>query len=135
MIIDSSALVSILRDEPRAVECLEAIYSAHRRRMSAAALLETAIVVDSTGGPVAGGKLDALLRDYEIGIEPVTEVQARITREAHRNFGNGRGNSAKLNFGDCFSYALAKDLNEPLLFVGDDFSKTDVKNALIGDRT
>lgn len=99
--------------------------------MSAAGLLEAGIVVDRT--PMSARRFDTFLRTLEIEIQPVTGRQARIAREAYRDFGKKRGNSAKLNFGDCFSYALAKDLNEPLLFVGDDFSKTDVKNALAGD--
>ena len=98
--------------------------------MSAGTYLEVATVVDSKGDPMLSRSFDRLLRRTEIEIEPVTERQAQIAREACRDFGKGRGNSARLNFGDCFSYALAKNLDEPLLFVGDDFAKTDVRSAL-----
>ncbi|MEQ7004614.1 type II toxin-antitoxin system VapC family toxin [Actinopolymorpha sp. B17G11] len=134
MIIETSALVAILRDEPAARECARAILGASHRRLSVAGYLEAAIVIDGSGDPVASRQLDTLLADFDIGIEPLTERQAQIARAAYRDFGKGRGNSARLNFGDCMSYALATDLNEPLLFVGDDFSKTDVKDALAGDR-
>jgi ribonuclease VapC len=131
VIIDPSAIIAMLRDEPEAQACANAINAAPHRRMSAAGLLAAAIVVD--GDPFSSRRFDTALSSLEIEVQPVTERQAQIARAAYRDFGKGRGNSAKLNFGDCFSYALAKDLNEPLLFVGDDFSKTDVKNALAGD--
>lgn len=69
---------------------------------------------------------------YKISIEPVTEAQARIARQAYRRFGKGNGHPARLNFGDCFAYALARDRNEPLLFVGNDFIHTDIRSALVG---
>lgn len=94
--------------------------------MSAATLVEVAAVVDSSRNPVASRKLDTLLEDSDIRIEPVTERQARIAREAYRDFGKGSGHDAELNFGDCFSYALAKDTGHALLFIGNDFVHTDV---------
>jgi ribonuclease VapC len=91
MIIDTSALIAILRDEPEAAACAEAI---------------------------------------QLVIEAVTEVQARIPREAYRDFGRGSGHPTRLNFGDCFAYALARPTGEPLRFKGDDFVRTDIAPAL-----
>lgn len=90
---------------------------------------ETA-VIDASRDPIASRRFDDLLREARFAIEPVTEAQARIAREAYRDFGRGSGHPARLNFGDCFAYALAKTMNEPLLFNGDDFTQTDVKSAL-----
>ena len=90
---------------------------------------EIGIVVDAVRDPVASARVDELIRQAQILIEPVTETQARIAREAYRSFGKGSGHPARLNFGDCFAYALAKELGEPLLFKGDDFSKTDIAPA------
>jgi len=77
--------------------------------------------------PITSRRFDELVREAQIIIEPVTEAQAQIAREAYRDFGKGSGHQAKLNFGDCFAYALAKVTGEPLLFKGDDFAKTDIK--------
>ncbi len=98
--------------------------------MSAANYLESGIVTDRADDPRLGRKLDALLVEAAITIEPVTPEQARIARAAHRDFGRGSGSPARLNFGDCFAYALAIDRNEPLLYKGDDFGHTDVRSAL-----
>ncbi|MGC2413622.1 MAG: type II toxin-antitoxin system VapC family toxin [Stellaceae bacterium] len=130
MIVDSSALVAILRDEPEAAACLRAIYAAGQCRISAANFLEAAIVIDAGRSPVASRRLDDLLRESGIAIEPVTEAQARIAREAYRDYGRGSDHPARLNFGDCFAYALARQSGEPLLFKGDDFTHTDVTPAL-----
>ncbi|HEV2440428.1 MAG TPA: type II toxin-antitoxin system VapC family toxin [bacterium] len=130
MIIDTSALLAILRDEPEAIACAEAIQRASRRRLSAVSFVETAAVVDGSRDPVASRGFDDLLREAQINIDPVTEAQARIARDAYRDFGRGSGHPAKLNVGDCFSYALAKVAGEPLLFKGGDFVHTDVKQAL-----
>jgi len=121
MIVDTSALIAILRDEPEAREFAIAIAEADRRRMSAANYLETAIVIDGSRDPIASRRFDDLIREAEIGIEPVTAEQARVAREAYRDFGRGSGHAARLNFGDCFAYALAKTTGESLLFKGDDF--------------
>jgi ribonuclease VapC len=121
MIVDTSALIVILRDEPEARDFAIAIAEADRRRISAANYLETAIVIDGSRDPIASRRFDDLLREAEIGIEPVTAEQARVAREAYRDFGRGSGHAARLNFGDCFAYALAKTTGEPLLFKGDDF--------------
>ena len=130
MIIDTSALIAILRDEPEAAACARAIEAASRRLVSAANFLEAAIVIDGSRDPVAGRRFDDLLREAQLVIEPVTESQARIAREAHRDFGRGSGHPARLNFGDCFAYALARLTGEPLLFKGTDFANTDITPAL-----
>ena len=126
MIIDTSALIAILRDEPDAKECALAIEKSKSRRLSAANFVETALVIDGSRDPIASRRFDDLIKEAQIIIEPVTEAQARIARDAYRDFGKGSGHPAKLNFGDCFAYALAKSFGEPLLFKGDDFSRTDV---------
>jgi ribonuclease VapC len=104
--------------------------AASRRRISAANFLETAIVIDGSRDPVASRRFDDLPRVAQVAIEPVTETQARVARDAYRDFGRGSGHPARLNFGDCFAYALARETAEPLLFKGDDFSLTDIASAL-----
>jgi ribonuclease VapC len=121
VIIDTSALIAILRDELEASEFAIAIAEADSRRISAANYLEAAIVIDGSRDPLASRSFDDLLREAEINIEPVTAEQAKVAREAYRDFGRGSGHPARLNFGDCFAYALAKITGEPLLFKGDDF--------------
>ena len=130
MIVDTSAIVSILRGEPEAERYLQAIDDADVPRISAAGYLESAIVIDGGRDPVLSRRLDDLCRDGGLVIEPVTEAQVRLARDAYRDFGKGSGHPAELNFGDCFAYALAKEKAEPLLFKGDDFSRTDVTPAL-----
>jgi ribonuclease VapC len=130
MIADTSALIAILRDEPETTACAQAIADATVRRVSAVTFVETAAVIDASRDPIASRRLDELLHEAEFVIEPVTEAQARIAREAYRDFGRGSGHPARLNFGDCFAYALAKSLKEPLLFKGDDFTKTDIVSVL-----
>lgn len=132
MILDSSAVLAILRAEPEAAACARAIEEADCRRISAANFLESAIVIDSSGDPIAARRFDEFFREGEIIIEPVTEEQARIAREAYRDFGKGR-HPARLNYGDCFAYALAKVKRDALLFKGDDFPRTDVVSALKTD--
>jgi ribonuclease VapC len=129
MIIDSSALVAILRAEAEHTRFVDIIARAGGGRLSAASYLEIAIVVDRARDPVASRALDAFLAASAITIEPVTPGQARIAREAWRDFGKGSGHPAGLNFGDCLSYALAKETDEPILFKGDDFSHTDLASA------
>lgn len=129
MILDTSVLIAILRDEPEAPEFGRIMDSGFPLKISAASYVETATVLDSNRDPVLTRRLDELINDIHIGIEPVTEAQAYIAREAFRDFGKGSGHPARLNFGDCFAYALARAANEPLLFKGDDFSRTDVKPA------
>ena len=130
MIIDTSALVAILRDEPEAMACARAIENTTSRRVSAASFVEAAIVIDGSRDPVASRKFDQLFKEAKLVIEPVTEPQARIAREAYRDFGKGSGHPAQLNFGDCFAYALAKVTGEPLLHKGNDFAHTDIVPAV-----
>ena len=129
MIVDSSALVAIVRTEPEGEGFSRKIIASPIVSISAATYVEAAIVVDRSGDGVASRKFDDLLRELGIAIAPVTAVQAKLAREAYRDFGKGSGHPAQLNFGDCFAYALAKELGEPLLFKGNDFAKTDVDAA------
>lgn len=130
MIIDTSALIAILRAEPEKLAYASAIERANDRRISAANFVETALVIDGSRDPIASRRLDDLLREAQISIEPVTERQAHIARAAYRDFGRGSKHPASLNFGDCFAYALAADKGEPLLFKGEDFRHTDIAPAL-----
>ena len=126
MILDSSAIVAILRAEPEAARLAAAIQSADTRRVSAVSYVEAAIVIDSSQDAVASRRFDEFFRVSLTAVETVTARQAEIARQAYRDFGKGR-HKAGLNFGDCFAYALAKDVDEPLLFKGDDFRHTDVE--------
>jgi ribonuclease VapC len=126
MIIDTSALLAILRAEPEVRSCADAIEGATLRRISAANFLEAAVVIDASRDPIASRRFDDLLRIANISVEPVTRDQADIGRAAYRDFGKGSGHPAQLNFGDCFAYALAKTTGEPLLFKGNDFTHTDI---------
>ena len=126
MINDTSALIAILRNEPEAKHCALAIERNEIRRVSAANFVETALVIDGSRDPIASRRFDDLVKEAQIGIEPVTEAQARVAREAYRDFGKGSRHPANLNFCDCFAYALAKTTGEPLLFKGADFIHTDI---------
>jgi ribonuclease VapC len=130
VIIDTSALIAITRAEADARVFANAIENASSRRMSAANFLEAAIVIDRIGDPVLSRQFDALIDEAGVEIDAVTTSQVRIARAAYRDFGKGSGHPASLNFGDCFAYALAKDVGEPLLFKGNDFVHTDVTSAL-----
>lgn len=131
MIIDTSALIAILRDEPEAKACALAIENDESRRISAANFVEAALVIDGSHDPVVSRRFDDLIKEAKILIEPVTDVQARIAREAYRDYGKGSGHPAKLNLGGCFAYALARATGEPLLFKGDDSIHTDVGPAFV----
>jgi ribonuclease VapC len=128
MIVDSSAIIAVLRDEPDTAEIIEALQRAPTCRMSAVTYVESAVISDSNRNPILSRRFDDLLRDVEVQIESVTPAQARIARQAYRDFGKGR-HKAGLNFGDCFAYALAKEMDEPLLFKGNDFRHTDIEPA------
>ncbi len=129
MIVDTSALLAVVLDEPDAGRFLEAILAAERPRMSLLNWLEAAMVIESKGGRLAGLRFDEVVRAAGIEVAPVTLEQAEAARVAWRYFGTGR-HTARLNFGDCFAYALAKTEREALLFKGEDFSRTDVEAAL-----
>lgn len=128
MIVDSSAVLAVIQGEPDGPACA-ALLIDQECRMSVANWLEASIVVDSRSVNTQRDFED-LLTTAAIGLEPVTEQQARIAREAYRRFGRGSGHRASLNYGDCFAYALAVTAGEPLLFVGEDFSETDVRSAI-----
>jgi ribonuclease VapC len=123
-------MVAILREEAEGNNYRRLISRAESARLSAAGYLEIGIVMDKLRHPTATRSVDDFIAQSGITIEPVTERQARIAREAYRDYGKGSGHPAGLNFGDCFAYALARDLGEPLLFKGDDFRKTDVRPAI-----
>jgi len=127
MIVDTSALIAILRAEADANRFAAALATrAEAKRMSAANYLEAAIVIDGSRNPIASHRLDEFIAKAHITVEAVTAEHAQIARAAYRDFGRGSGHPAALNFGDCFAYALAKATGEPLLFKGNDFAQTDV---------
>ncbi|MFI6602066.1 type II toxin-antitoxin system VapC family toxin [Nonomuraea sp. NPDC050536] len=130
MIIDTSAVAAILLAEPDAAIYAKAIADNQPRHMSAATYLELSLVMEGKRDPVASRRLDDWLTRARITITPVTHQQACIARRAYWDYGRGSGHPARLNFGDCFSYALARDMNEPLLFKGQDFIHTDIASAL-----
>lgn len=125
MVIDSSALFAILAMEPEAARLALAIETDTTRLISAATLVEAGIVMEARLGAAGGTQLDLLIAKAGVVVEPVTADQASMAREAWRRFGKGR-HAAGLNYGDCFSYALARSTGEPLLFKGTDFANTDI---------
>lgn len=129
MVVDTSALIAILNAEPEARTFAAALAGASVCRISAASFVEAGLVArrDPTGAWRQA--VEQLVADYAIRIEPVTERQARAALDAYDRFGKGTGHPAGLNYGDCFSYALASGTGEPLLFKGDDFAATDVVPA------
>jgi ribonuclease VapC len=128
MVIDSSAVLGILRKEADALQLLRKMALAPNRVISAANFLEAAIVMDSRLGSEGGTDVEDFIVETNTQIVSVRVEHARIAREAYRRFGRGY-HPAKLNFGDCFAYALAKETDEPLLFKGKDFVLTDVRVA------
>jgi ribonuclease VapC len=128
MVVDTSALVAILKREDGWERLLDALADAPIRRISAPTLVEAGIVIHAMYGDYGERELDLLLSRARIETVAFSEEQSEVARSAFRRFGKGR-HPAGLNFGDCFSYALAATLDEPLLFVGNDFSRTDVQPA------
>ena len=132
MIVDSSALIAILFGEPDAAFYANAIATASATpqgvRMSAVTYVEAAVVVESQASAAGAQQFEAFMRRAGITVEAVTEQHALLARQAYADFGKGR-HPAGLNFGDCFSYALAKASREPLLFKGKDFSQTDIEGV------
>ncbi len=128
MIVDTSVIIAILRGESDATEMAEALDQADVCRMSVINYVEAAVVTDSNKDPVLSRRLDDLIRDARIELEAVNIEQARVAREAYRDFGKGR-HRAGLNLGDCFAYALARVTGEPLLYKGSDFNHTDIEAA------
>lgn len=129
MIVDTSALIAILRNEPEAEQFARVISNSDRVRLSSVSYVEAGAVLDRGGSPVLARQLDRLIDASGIELESVTPRQTHIARAAYRDFGKGSGHPAALNFGDCFSYALASETGEPLLFKGDDFARTDLAPA------
>jgi len=129
MVIDSSALLAILLQEPEAAALAAAIHNDPVRLISAATLLETAMVIEARRWPDGGRELDLLIYRMQAELIAFSPEQAEVAREAFRKFGKGR-HPAGLNFGDCIAYALAQTAAQPLLFKGGDFSRTDVMAAL-----
>ena len=129
MILDSSALVAILFKEPEAERLAAMIRDTDTTAIAAPTLLETAIVAEGRTLPGMAEKLDALMGTIRPEIVPFTAEHASLARDAWRRFGKGR-HKAGLNLGDCFSYALAKDRGQPLLFKGEDFAATDIEPAI-----
>jgi ribonuclease VapC len=128
VIIDSSALVAILCKEPEALRLASAIADSSVRWLPASCFLEASMLLLGRGGEIGVRDMDLLIARYRIEIVAFTESQARLAREAFQCYGKGR-HPAKLNFGDCMAYALAKDTGEELLFKGTDFSQTDIAVA------
>lgn len=129
MILDTSAIIAILFDEPEARNFLSQIAAADVCRLSAASLVEVGLVLRREGSSQQRLAFDEMRRLFAIRIEPVTEDQADRAIVAYERFGKGTGHPAGLNYGDCFSYGLAKQTGEPLLFKGNDFSRTDAEAA------
>ncbi|MGA9746043.1 MAG: type II toxin-antitoxin system VapC family toxin [Nocardioides sp.] len=128
MIVDSSALMAIVQGE-RGSDLLLRTAAAATCRMSVATWLEVGIVADARSAG-HGERLDRVIETLELELVPVSVRQAEVARLAHRRYGRGSGSPARLNYGDCFAYALSVVAGEPLLFVGDDFAHTDVAAAL-----
>lgn len=135
MILDSSAILAVLFAESDAAPFATAIERAGTRRLSAATWLESAIRIDMAASAVASMGFDAFIRESRVAIEPVDGQQVQLARAAYRAHGRGSGHPARLTFGDCFSYALATLRNEPLLFKGDDFRRTDIAPAVAAGMT
>jgi len=125
VVVDSSALIAVLNMEPESARLAGAMEADANRLISAATVVEAGVVIESRYGSAGGRELDLFIAKATLSIEAVTAQQAEVAREAWRRYGKGR-HSAGLNFGDCFSYALAKVMGEPLLFKRDDFTHTDI---------
>ena len=129
MVLDTSALLVLLLDEPEAEDFRTAVEEDTTRLVSAATLLETALVIEARKGERGGHELDRLIQKAEVLVVPVDAEHVSEARRAYRRFGKGR-HAAGLNFGDVFAYALARTAGEPLLFKGDDFARTDIGRVL-----
>ncbi len=129
-VVDISAIVALLLEEPKATAIREYLATHANGVLSAGALLELRIVCLRRISRVEFEEVPTFLRSLGITIVPVTEAQANLAADAYARFGKGQGHPAQLNFGDCFSYALAHERGLPLLFVGDDFARSDLTPAL-----
>ena len=129
MIVDSSAIVAILMEEDGFEALQEKLFKTDVAAIGAPTYVETSMVIDGKRNPIASRALDDLLNEFEIATVAFTPEHAAIARAAFRDFGRGSGHPAKLNFGDCLAYAVAKESKQPLLFVGNDFTETDIAQA------
>ena len=129
MVIDTSAILCWLKKEPERERIVTALETHPICRISAVSLLETHIVVRAREHPAMIGKLQRFLSEIGTVVMPFDENQARLADVAFLRYGRGQGHPAQLNFGDCAAYALAKSLDEPLLFVGNDFAQTDIRQC------
>ncbi|MEC5289598.1 type II toxin-antitoxin system VapC family toxin [Aurantimonas sp. C2-6-R+9] len=131
IVVDSSAIVAVTNAEPEAERITRLIVNDDEVSISAATFVETAIVIRSQHGSQGVRRLHEMMEDMVLRTHPFNVRQADLAIEAYRRFGRGSGSPARLNFGDCFSYALARSLDAPLLFKGDDFFHTDIEPALV----
>lgn len=129
MIVDTSALIAVMEDEPQGA-VIRRLLSEYGGRVSAATLVEARMVAFGKGGPAAVRELDSLIRRARLDVAAVDAESADVATDAFFAYGRGSGHAAQLSFGDTFSYALAYVRDEPLLYVGDDFSHTDIRSAL-----
>lgn len=129
VVVDSSVFVAIFKDEPDAERLIERASSYSRRLTSAATWLESVIVCERAASRNGGDRFKGIAKTLSIEVVPFTSEQAYLAFEAFKRFGKGRGAKASLNYGDCFVYALAKELGAPVLFKGNDFALTDLKRA------
>ncbi|BDC49480.1 VapC ribonuclease [Bryobacterales bacterium F-183] len=130
MIVDASAIVAICKQEPDAQLYADAIEANPPARISAVSYVEAAVIVDRSRDPEDRVRFDLLIQAAELELVAVLPEHAKSAREAYRKYGKGSGHPAQLNFGDCFSYALAKLTGEPLLYKGNDFLHTDISSAI-----
>jgi ribonuclease VapC len=130
MIVDTSAIVAIVKQEAEWEVLAEKLDKTDRSLISAATFVELSVVVERFKNPSLSRRLDEIVEEFEIQIEAFTATQANIARQAYRDYGRGSGHPANLDFGDCFAYALARDKREPLLYKGEDFVHTDLRSAL-----
>lgn len=133
MIVDSSVLIALILQEPGHQKIGRVLRVEDTLHMSTATWVELGMVADRRLSEVNQHRLDAMIDGLGIVLVPLSVAQARRARQAHQRYGPGSGSAARLNMGDCFSYALAIELDEPLLFVGDDFTHTDVQRANLDD--
>ena len=133
MIVDSSGLIALILQEPGHQKIGRVLRAEDKLHMSASTWVELGVVADRRLSEANRRRLDAMIDGLGIVLVPLSAAQARRARQAHRRYGPGSGSLARLNMGDCFSYALAIELDEPLLFVGDDFTHTDVRQVDLDD--
>jgi ribonuclease VapC len=129
VVLDSSVIVAVFKREAEAAQLMRRLAPYRRRVISMPNLLEAAIVCESWAKPSRPDDFDLTIASLRVETVPTTAAQVELARQGHRRFGKGRGKPAVLNFGDCFAYALAKELNAPLLFKGNDFAATDLQRA------